>query len=61
MRANLPGSAIKCLFEVSGHKFKARPVSMAVAFPLASVGLRGRAGVLQADVMEGTRIRKQRV
>lgn len=38
----MPGSAIKCLFEVSGHEFKARPVSMAVAFPLASVGLRGQ-------------------
>lgn len=42
LRANLPGSAIKCLFEVSGHEFKARPVSMAVAFPLALVGLSGQ-------------------
>ena len=33
----LPGSTIKCPFEVSGHEFKARPVSMAVAFPPASV------------------------
>ena len=42
LRANLPGSAIKCLFEVSGHEFKVRPVSMAVAFPLASVSLSWR-------------------
>lgn len=28
----LPGSATKCPFEVSGHEFKARPVSRAVEF-----------------------------
>lgn len=38
----LPGSTIKCPFEVRGHEFKARPVSMAVAFPPASGDLKGQ-------------------
>lgn len=58
----LPGSAIKCPFEVSGHEFKARPVSMAVDFsPGSSAALRGSARVLQVGMMEGKRVREKKV
>lgn len=54
----LPGRASKCLFEVSGHEFKARPVSMAVDSSPASSAIGGRAGFNQGcscigGVMEG--------
>ena len=39
----LSGSAFQCLFEVSGHEFKARPVCMAVDFSPASSAIGGRA------------------
>lgn len=44
----LPGSAFQCLFEFSGHEFKARPVSMAVDFSPASSAIGGRAGFNQS-------------
>lgn len=57
----LPGSAIKCPFEVSGHEFKAGPVSVAVDFFPSLVSPRGKARILQVGVMEGKRVREKRV
>lgn len=56
---SLPGSAFKCLFEVSDHEFKARSVSLVVDFSPDSSAIRGRAGFIQGWVFAEGRDREK--